>query len=83
MTKKNRKARRLQELHPDVKIRVFYQRDYLSLLMKYGLEPPSQLVGDGEAPPFWLAEPREPEVTAPPEQEPLPETRPKRRSKSA
>ena len=58
VTKKNRKARRLQELHPEVKIRVFYQRDYLSLLMKYGLEPPSQLLGEnGDAPPFWLAEP--------------------------
>jgi hypoxanthine phosphoribosyltransferase len=57
VTKKNRKARRLTELYPEVKIRVFYQRDYLSLLMKYGLEPPSQLVTDGDAPPFWLAEP--------------------------
>jgi hypothetical protein len=57
VTKKNRKARRLQELYPEVKIRVFYQRDYLSLLMKYGLEPPSQLVPEGDAPPFWLAEP--------------------------
>lgn len=43
VTKKNRKARRLRELYPDVEIRVFYQRDYLHLLVKYGLEPPSQL----------------------------------------
>lgn len=43
MTKKNRKARRLQELFPEVSIRVLYQRDYLHLLVKYGLEPPSQL----------------------------------------
>ncbi len=42
VTKKNRKARRLRELHPDVRIKVFYQRDYLNLLVKYGLEPPSQ-----------------------------------------
>jgi hypothetical protein len=62
VTKKNRKARRLVELYPEVKIRVFYQRDYLSLLMKYGLEPPSQLVTAGEAPPFWLAEPPAPPV---------------------
>ena len=48
VTKKNRKARRLVELHPDVSIRVLYQRDYLNLLVKYGLEPPSQLV-DAEA----------------------------------
>jgi bifunctional protein TilS/HprT len=44
VTKKNRKARRLSELYPDVSIRVLYQRDYLHLLVKYGLEPPSQLV---------------------------------------
>ena len=67
MTKKNRKARRLTELYPEVKIRVFYQRDYLSLLMKYGLEPPSQLVRDGDAPPFWLAEPPTPPVAPPAE----------------
>ncbi len=42
VTKKNRKARRLRELYPDVRIKVFYQRDYLALLVKYGLEPPSQ-----------------------------------------
>ena len=42
VTKKNRKARRLQELYPGVKCRVLYQRDYLNLLVKYGLEPPSQ-----------------------------------------
>ena len=43
VTNKNRKARRLVELHPEVKIKVLYQRDYLQLLVKYGLEPPSQL----------------------------------------
>ncbi|MEX2255323.1 MAG: hypothetical protein WEC34_07790 [Acidimicrobiia bacterium] len=48
VTKKNRKARRLRELYPDVEVKVLYQRDYLHLLVKYGLEPPSQL--DGAAP---------------------------------
>jgi hypothetical protein len=51
VTKKNRKARRLQELHPDVRVKVLYQRDYLHLLVKYGLERPSQLseeLGEGE-----------------------------------
>ena len=43
VTKKNRKARRLREQYPEVQIRVLYQRDYLHLLVKYGLEPPSQL----------------------------------------
>ena len=42
VTKKNRKVRRLRELHPDIKIKIFYQRDYQALLVKYGLEPPSQ-----------------------------------------
>ncbi len=40
VTKKNRKVRRLRELYPDVKCKVFYQRDYLHLLVKYGLEEP-------------------------------------------
>ncbi len=38
VTKKNRKVRKLRELYPDVKCKIFYQRDYLSLVMKYGLE---------------------------------------------
>jgi hypothetical protein len=49
VTKKNRKARRLQELY-DVSVKVLYQRDYLQLLVKYGLEPPSQLEAAGVAP---------------------------------
>ena len=39
VTKKNRKVRRLRELYPDVDCKIFYQRDYLHLLIKYGLEP--------------------------------------------
>jgi hypoxanthine phosphoribosyltransferase len=46
VTKKNRKVRRLRELHPEVRIKIFYQRDYLSLLVKYGLEQPAQLAAD-------------------------------------
>lgn len=42
VTKKNRKVRRLRELYPDVKCKIFYQRDYLNLLIKYGLDEPSQ-----------------------------------------
>lgn len=42
MTKKNRKIRRLSELYPDVRCTILYQRDYLNLLVKYGLEEPSQ-----------------------------------------
>jgi hypothetical protein len=49
VTKKNRKVRRLRELYPDVRIKVLYQRDYLSLLAKYGLERPSQMTAPEEA----------------------------------
>jgi len=52
VTKKNRKARRLAELYPDVKCKVLYQRDYLNLLVKYGLEQPSQkMLIDAPQPP--------------------------------
>jgi hypoxanthine phosphoribosyltransferase len=52
VTKKNRKARRLREQYPDIRIKVLYQRDDLHLLVKYGLEPPSQLSDQfpGDAP---------------------------------
>jgi hypothetical protein len=42
VTKKNRKVRRLREVYPEVKCKVFYQRDYLHLLVKYGLEEPEE-----------------------------------------
>jgi bifunctional protein TilS/HprT len=63
VTKKNRKARRLREQYPDVEIRVLYQRDYLHLLVKYGLEPPSQLAaidGSGAPSPLRLDRPAAP-----------------------
>jgi hypothetical protein len=37
VTKKNRKVRRLKELYPDVNVKIFYQKDFRSLLMKYGI----------------------------------------------
>jgi len=40
VTKKNRKVRQLKEHYPQIKCKVFYQRDYLNLLVKYGLEEP-------------------------------------------
>lgn len=43
VTKKNRKVRRLGELHPEVRVKVLYQRDYLNLLVKYGLEEAAAL----------------------------------------
>gem|GEM_PF-222869 len=47
VTKKNRKVRRLRELHPEVQVKILYQRDYLNLLVKFGLEEPSQLADAG------------------------------------
>lgn len=41
VTKKNRKVRRLRERYPEINCKVFYQRDYLSLVTKYGLEDAS------------------------------------------
>ncbi len=38
VTKKNRKVRVLRERYPEVRCKLFYQRDYLSLVAKYGLE---------------------------------------------
>lgn len=37
VTRKNRKLRKLRRLYPEVNIRIFYQRDFQSLLAKYGL----------------------------------------------
>lgn len=34
--KKNRKLRRLRELYPDVRIKLFYARDFRQLMLKYG-----------------------------------------------
>lgn len=45
VTKKNRKVRRLKELYPDVNIKILYQRDFRSLLFKYGL-PGHEAIGD-------------------------------------
>ncbi len=41
VTKKNRKMRLVRSLYPHVNIKLFYLRDYLHLVVKYGLvEPP-------------------------------------------
>ncbi len=39
VTKKNKKIRRLRELYPDIKIKIFYQKDLHNLLRKYGMAP--------------------------------------------
>jgi hypothetical protein len=53
VTKKNRKVRRLRELHPEVEVKILYQRDYLNLLVKFGLEDPlvlGEIEGSGGEP---------------------------------
>lgn len=60
VTKKNRKIRRLTALYPDVSAKILYQRDYLNLLVKYGLEPPQA----GTKP--RKSEPSEPTAEIPP-----------------
>jgi cytidylate kinase len=37
VTRKNRKVRNLRRLYPEVNIRIFYQRDFYSLMAKYGI----------------------------------------------
>lgn len=37
VTRKNRKVRKLRRLYPDVRILIFYQRDFYRLMAKYGL----------------------------------------------
>ena len=48
VTRKHRKLRRLRELQPLIDITLLYQRDYLALLVKYGLEAPEQLAQTGD-----------------------------------
>lgn len=48
VTKKNRKVRKLREVQPLIDIALLYQRDYLELLVKYGLEAPEQLAQVGD-----------------------------------
>ncbi|MBN2025891.1 MAG: hypothetical protein JW854_03955 [Actinobacteria bacterium] len=38
VTKKNRKIRRLKELYPEVKCKIFYRKDYQHLLFKYNIK---------------------------------------------
>jgi hypoxanthine phosphoribosyltransferase len=39
VTKKNGKLRRLRELHPEIRIRMLYRRDYEELAVMFGLAP--------------------------------------------
>jgi hypothetical protein len=44
VTKKNRKMRRLRELHPDIRVKLFYRRDVEALAAKYELGSPPKRV---------------------------------------
>jgi hypothetical protein len=41
VTRKNRKLRKLRRLYPDVKIKLFYERDFERLAARYGLRKAS------------------------------------------
>jgi hypoxanthine phosphoribosyltransferase len=41
VTRKNRKLRRVRELYPDVKIKLFYERDFAKIALRYGLRKAS------------------------------------------
>ncbi len=58
VTKKNRKVKRLRELHPGINCKIFYQRDYLNLLVKYELDD----LGAQELPPAPTRMPGPPRV---------------------
>jgi len=49
VTRKNRKVRRLRERYPEVNCRIFYQRDYLSLVSKYGLDASAPMTLETDA----------------------------------
>ena len=41
VTRKNRKLRKLRKLYPDVKVKLFYERDFERLAVRYGLRKAS------------------------------------------
>lgn len=47
VTKKNRKVRRLKELHPEVNVKVLYQKDFRALLARFGLPVTERIHSQG------------------------------------
>jgi len=39
VTRKNRKLRKLRERYPEIRVKLFYRRDFERLAQKYGLKP--------------------------------------------
>jgi hypoxanthine phosphoribosyltransferase len=48
-TKKNRKIRRMNELYPDINIKLFKRRDIRDLMVKFGLDGDAQNIMGTEA----------------------------------
>jgi hypoxanthine phosphoribosyltransferase len=41
VTRKNRKLRKLRQLYPEVRIKLFYERDFMRLAARFGLQKAS------------------------------------------
>jgi len=41
VTRKNRKLRKLRQLYPEIRIKLFYERDFMRLAARYGLQKAS------------------------------------------
>jgi hypothetical protein len=92
--KKNRKLRRLRELYPDIRIKLFYARDFRAMMLKYGRfglaeslsGTPGQVVPERAAPEPEAAEPLLATALAAPDEaadaEPVPVPVPTRPSES-
>ncbi len=64
--RKNRKLRRLRELYPDIKVKLFYGKDFRALMLKYGrFDLAASLSGlEGQITPLSVGQPKLP-VTVP------------------
>jgi hypothetical protein len=79
--KKNRKLRRLRELYPDLRVKLFYARDFRALMLKYGKlalvaalsGTPGQVMPDREPP-----DPEKPPILGDPDPAPGPTPLPAR-----
>ncbi|HYI23021.1 MAG TPA: hypothetical protein VEX62_10340 [Candidatus Limnocylindrales bacterium] len=58
--RKNRKLRRLRELYPDIKVKLFYGKDFRALMLKYGrFDLAASLSGlEGQITPLSVRQPK-------------------------
>lgn len=49
VTKKNRKLKRVKELHPEINIKLFKRREMHDLMVKYGLDQEASAIQGSEA----------------------------------